>query len=91
MSKGICPCIPGGIFAVKGQWGQHKEFGEQFIVEGWQSEGPKILLGVERFLGSGLLKGIGPATAKKIVKEFGLDYFRYYSKYTGTTDPNSWF
>jgi exodeoxyribonuclease V alpha subunit len=66
------PLYLGEILAVKGQWGQHKEFGEQFLVEEWQSQEPKSLLGVERFLGSGLLKGIGPATAKKIVKEFGL-------------------
>jgi exodeoxyribonuclease V alpha subunit len=66
------PLYLGETLAVKGEWGQHKEFGEQFQVEEWHSQEPTTLVGVERFLGSGLLKGIGPSTAKKIVKEFGL-------------------
>lgn len=67
------PLYLGESLAVKGQWVQHKEFGAQFQVEELHSEDPQTLLGIERFLGSGLLKGIGPATAKKIVKHFGLE------------------
>ncbi|HBE78376.1 MAG TPA: ATP-dependent RecD-like DNA helicase, partial [Firmicutes bacterium] len=66
------PLYLGEVLTVKGEWGQHKEFGEQFVVTEWQAQEPETLLGIERFLGSGLLKGIGPATAKKIVREFGL-------------------
>jgi exodeoxyribonuclease V alpha subunit len=66
------PLYLGEVLTVKGEWGQHKEFGEQFGVSEWQAQEPETLLGIERFLGSGLLKGIGPATAKKIVREFGL-------------------
>jgi exodeoxyribonuclease V alpha subunit len=66
------PLYLGEVLAVKGEWSQHKEFGEQFLAQEWQSQEPRTLLGIERFLGSGLLKGIGPATAKKIVKKFGM-------------------
>ncbi len=65
------PLYLGEVLAVKGEWVEHKEFGEQFSVAEWQSREPSSITGIERFLGSGLLKGIGPATAKKIVKEFG--------------------
>ncbi|HBF39933.1 MAG TPA: ATP-dependent RecD-like DNA helicase, partial [Firmicutes bacterium] len=65
------PLYLGEVLAVKGEWVEHKEFGKQFSVAEWQSREPSTAIGIERFLGSGLLKGIGPATAKKIVKEFG--------------------
>ena len=67
------PLYTGENLILKGQWIQHKDYGEQFQIEEWTSEIPKTLLGIERFLGSGLLKGIGPATAKKIVRKFGAD------------------
>ncbi len=67
------PLYIGAKLKVKGEWGQHREFGEQFQVQEWNSQEPTTLLGIERFLGSGLLKGVGPSTARKIVKEFGME------------------
>jgi exodeoxyribonuclease V alpha subunit len=67
------PLYIGEELQVKGDWVQHKEYGEQFQVEEWESKIPQTLIGIERFLGSGLLKGVGPATAQKIVRHFGLE------------------
>ncbi len=63
----------GEVLQLTGQWIKHKEYGEQFQIEEWRQEIPKTLLGIERYLASGLIKGVGPVTAKKIVQKFGLD------------------
>lgn len=65
------PLYVGEELSLKGEWVQHKEYGEQFQIEEWESKIPKSILGIERFLSSGLLKGVGLATAQKIVKLFG--------------------
>ena len=67
------PLYVGEGMSLKGEWTQHKEYGEQFQVAEWENEIPKTLIGIERFLSSGLLKGIGTATAQKIVRKFGLE------------------
>ncbi|MCR4401999.1 MAG: ATP-dependent RecD-like DNA helicase [Firmicutes bacterium] len=56
-----------------GEWVDHPKHGRQFKVESYESIAPATLKGIERYLGSGLIKGIGPATAKKLVSHFGLD------------------
>jgi exodeoxyribonuclease V alpha subunit len=65
------PLYIGELLSLKGNWIRHKEYGEQFQIEEWSSEIPKTVLGIERFLASGLIKGVGPATAQKIVRRFG--------------------
>ena len=65
------PLYSGEGLNLKGRWSQHKEYGERFQVEEWESRIPKTLLGIERFLASGLIKGIRTATAQKIVRKFG--------------------
>ena len=67
------PLYIGEQLNLTGHWVQHKEYGPQFEIKEWETETPKTLLGIERFLASGLLKGIGPVTAAKIVKLFGLN------------------
>jgi exodeoxyribonuclease V alpha subunit len=67
------PLYVGENLSLTGQWVQHKEYGEQFQLETWESHIPQTLTGIERFLGSGLIKGIGPATAKKLVRKFKLE------------------
>jgi exodeoxyribonuclease V alpha subunit len=67
------PLFPEEVLSLKGEWVKHKEYGEQFQVAEWKRLPPKTLLGIERFLASGLIKGIGKATAEKIVREFGLE------------------
>ena len=51
----------------------HSEYGTQFKVESYEISVPATLNGIEKYLSSGLIKGIGPVTAKKIVDMFGLD------------------
>ncbi len=56
-----------------GFWREHPKFGSQFTVTQYQETKPAKLTGMEKYLGSGLIKGVGPATAKRIVAYFGLD------------------
>lgn len=67
------PLYPGEPLFLKGEWVRHKEYGEQFQVEEWERKIPKTLSGIERFLAGGMIKGIGKATAEKIVRKFGLE------------------
>ncbi|GAF99330.1 unnamed protein product, partial [marine sediment metagenome] len=56
-----------------GNWKQHPRFGTQFSVESFQFIYPETETGIERYLGSGLIKGIGPKTAERIVGLFGCE------------------
>lgn len=67
------PLYIGEQLSVEGDWVSHKEYGLQFQVTEWQSKIPQTKKGIERFLASGLIKGVGPVTAKKIVNHFGLE------------------
>lgn len=70
---GIVPEIRlGERLKVTGDWTVHSEYGRQFTIADYQRLAPATLLGIEKYLGSGLIKGIGPATAKRIVSAFGL-------------------
>ena len=55
-----------------GQWTIHPTYGKQFEVESFEVVPPMTIEGIGLYLGSGLIKGIGPVTAKKIVQTFGL-------------------
>lgn len=63
----------GQKFKIKGEWTTHPTFGQQIKVESCEEVVPTTLEGIERYLASGLIKGIGPATAKRIVEKFGKD------------------
>lgn len=56
-----------------GKWVQHPDYGNQFKVETYTSVTPATVNGIEKYLASGLIPGIGPHTAKKLVEKFGLD------------------
>ena len=57
-----------------GPWVDDKKWGRQFkVVDSRIRSTPKTVLGIERFLGSGLIPGIGPSLAKRIVEKFGKD------------------
>jgi exodeoxyribonuclease V alpha subunit len=62
--------IPGEIISMQGQWSNHPKYGEQFKVVFYQCATPATAYGIEKYLGSGLIKGIGPVMAKRIVKKF---------------------
>jgi exodeoxyribonuclease V alpha subunit len=61
----------GETLLMKGEWTYHPEYGSQFRVESYESIVPATVKGIEKYLGSGLIKGIGPVTAKKLVAHFG--------------------
>ena len=65
----------GAVLTVEGNWRVDKRYGRQFAVEKWTEELPADIIGIEKYLGSGLVKGIGPKFAKLIVAKFGLDTF----------------
>ncbi|MCD6293392.1 MAG: ATP-dependent RecD-like DNA helicase [Deltaproteobacteria bacterium] len=62
---------PGEILDLKGEWSNHPKFGEQFKITHYKTEVPATVYGIQKYLGSGLIKGIGPVMAKRIVKKFG--------------------
>ena len=65
--------VEGDYIKVIGNFVVHREYGKQFKVETFEKVMPKTLESLERYLANGTIKGIGPATAKKIVKTFGED------------------
>jgi exodeoxyribonuclease V alpha subunit len=63
--------LPGEIIKMKGEWSSHPRFGEQFRVHTYQVEVPATIYGIQKYLGSGLIKGLGPKMAARIVDKFG--------------------
>lgn len=71
----------GETIKIYGTWVQHPDYGKQFKMESYNTVTPSTLYGIEKYLASGLIAGIGPHTAKKIVEKFGMDTFdiiQYY-------------
>ena len=64
---------PGEVLKMTGEWVNNPKYGEQFKVVHYKSVVPASVSGIEKYLGSGLIKGIGPIMASRIVKEFGKD------------------
>ena len=64
--------VNGERITVRGKWITHKRFGRQFAMESCEVRAPVTAKGVEAYLSGGLIKGIGPATAKRIVEHFGV-------------------
>lgn len=71
---GVMPELAGGErVALTGEWSEHPQYGRQIRVTLCEAHAPTTLSGIERYLGSGLLRGVGPATARQIVERFGED------------------
>lgn len=62
--------LPGETIAADGEWTNHPQYGAQFKAVSYRCSTPATILGIEKYLGSGLIKGIGPVMAKRIVKKF---------------------
>ena len=62
---------PGEILNMRGEWVNHPKFGEQFKVVEYKAAVPATVYGIKKYLGSGLIKGLGPVMADRIVKKFG--------------------
>ncbi|HBX75674.1 MAG TPA: ATP-dependent RecD-like DNA helicase, partial [Acidaminococcaceae bacterium] len=77
--RGPSPFL-GETVQASGNWTQHPRFGCQFVMAGYQSVKPNSAEGVERFLASGAVKGIGKAMAARIVEHFGRDTLEILGK-----------
>lgn len=64
---------PGESLRLTGSWIEDKKYGRQFRVSSYETIEPATLAGVERYLGSGLVRGIGKVMARRLVEEFGLE------------------
>lgn len=63
----------GSVLLVSGQWKLDKKYGRQFMSAQWEEMLPASVIGIEKYLGSGLIKGVGPKFARRIVEQFGAD------------------
>ncbi len=76
----LFPLSEGEEIKVTGQWRRHPRYGLQFQVDHWEKIDPSTTEGIEKYLGSGLIKGIGPTYAKRLVAAFGTDTLRILSE-----------
>ncbi|MGC9334242.1 MAG: helix-hairpin-helix domain-containing protein, partial [Anaerolineae bacterium] len=67
---------PGETLRLHGGWTNHPRYGRQFQVERCDTVLPATAAGIEKYLGSGLIKGVGPVTARRIVRRFKLETLR---------------
>ena len=74
---------PGEWINAQGRWIQDREFGQQFKAEMLTSTAPTTIEGIEKYLGSGMVKGIGPVYAKKLVERFGAKIFEAIETQSG--------
>ncbi len=63
--------MPGEILDMRGEWSTHPKFGEQFKIAEYKTKVPATVDGIRKYLGSGLIKGLGPVMAGRIVDRFG--------------------
>jgi exodeoxyribonuclease V alpha subunit len=71
---GSLPTVhPGETLRLEGTWKQHAQYGRQFQVSRYQALIPGTIPGLKKYLGSGLLKGVGPVWAEHLVNAFGFD------------------
>ncbi len=74
MIVGVLPALqPGESLRCLGEWKKHAQYGQQFAVSSFEACIPADLIGITKYLESGMIKGIGPVYAKKIVAKFGLN------------------
>ncbi|HUK42110.1 MAG TPA: ATP-dependent RecD-like DNA helicase [Candidatus Acidoferrales bacterium] len=76
----LFPVSEGEEIKVFGRWKSHPRYGLQFQIDHWEKVEPVTLEGIEKYLGSGLIKGVGPSYAKRLVSAFGLDTLRVLSE-----------
>jgi exodeoxyribonuclease V alpha subunit len=77
---GVYPVSEGEEIKVFGYWKTHPRYGQQFQVDHWVKLDPATLEGIEKYLGSGLIKGIGPTYARRLVDAFGFNTLKVLSE-----------
>jgi exodeoxyribonuclease V alpha subunit len=65
--------MAGEIIKMRGEWTNHPKYGEQFKIVQYKTSVPASVYGIQKYLGSGLIKGIGPVMARRIVAKFGKE------------------
>lgn len=65
----------GSVLLCDGEWKVDAKYGRQFVTQNWEETLPATVYGMEKYLGSGLIKGVGPKFAKKIVQKYGEKTF----------------
>ncbi len=70
---GLGNVVPGEGLLVSGHWQEHPKFGRQFQAQSWEQMVPASLNGIKRYLGSGMIKGLGPSLAQRLVDAFGTE------------------
>ena len=79
--RGFLPAVqPGEQVTLKGSWVNHPKFGRQFQAESCVSSLPTSVMGLKKYLGSGMIKGIGKVYAEKLVTAFGLETLEIIDK-----------
>ena len=73
----------GETVRAQGRWANHKQFGRQFVVEKFESVLPRTVVGIKKYLGSGLIKGIGETFADRIVDKFGEQTLEIIDHFSG--------
>ncbi len=73
----------GESIRARGRWTTHKQFGRQFAVESFESVLPRTIVGIQKYLGSGLIKGIGDKFAERIVAKFGDQTLEVIDQFSG--------
>ncbi len=68
---GFAAVSPGEVLCMQGEWAVHPKFGKQFQVSAYHTEVPATVDGIRKYLGSGLIAGIGPVMAERITRMFG--------------------
>ncbi|MDR1193218.1 MAG: ATP-dependent RecD-like DNA helicase [Peptococcaceae bacterium] len=69
----LATVCPGAVLSLTGEWKVDKKYGRQFAAVTWEETMPATALGIQRYLGSGLIKGVGPKFAERIVAKFGAE------------------
>jgi len=88
---GSLPSVSAGEWVTaEGSWVQDREFGLQFRAVMLNSTAPTTREGIEKYLGSGMVKGIGPVYAKKLVEKFGEKIFDIIEQESGRLTLPAW-
>ena len=69
----LLDAVVGSVLLVEGNWKVDPKYGKQFMAEHWEETMPATIYGIEKYLGSGLIKGVGPRFANRIVQQFGQE------------------
>jgi exodeoxyribonuclease V alpha subunit len=64
---------PGEVLKLKGEWQNNPKYGQQFRIISYETAIPATVAGIERYLRSGMIKGVGPIMAKRLVSKFGVE------------------